>query len=77
MEWTLHRQPAAIQDMRVNHGGFHIPDIIALLQQMHGKTVSEGLYTEALVEPHCTPCLTHSLWSSTRARMMTPGDPGA
>jgi hypothetical protein len=56
IEWTLHRQPAAIQDMRVHHGGFRIvvpeefvdrPDIISLLQQRRGKTVSEGLATEA------------------------------
>ena len=48
IEWTPHRQPAAIQDMRVNHGGLHIfvpeefldrPDIIALLQQMRREAM--------------------------------------
>ena len=79
-------QPAAaIQHMRIHHGGVHIrvpkeflhrPDVVALLQQMRGKTVSEGMATDAFVEPHRTPCLTHSLLQTTLARMMPPGDPG-
>ena len=70
--------------MRIHHGGFHIfvpeefldrPDVVALLQQMRGKTVSEGMATDAFVEPHRTPCLTHSLLQSTLARMMAADDP--
>jgi hypothetical protein len=70
IEWTPYRQPAAIEYMRVNHGCLHIfvpeefldgPDVIALLQQMPGKTVSEGVTTDAFVEPHRTPCLAHGL----------------
>ena len=70
IEWTPYRQPAAIENMSVNHGRLHIfvpeefldgPDVIALLQQMRGKTVSEGMTTDAFVEPHRAPCLAHSL----------------
>ena len=72
--------------MRIHHGGFHIfvpeelldrPDVVALLQQMCGKTVAEGMAADALVEAYRTPCLTHSLLQSTLTRMMTTGDPGA
>src|SRR5262245_54571003 len=70
IEWTPYRQPAAIEYMRVKHGRPHIfvpkkfldgPDVIALLQQMRGKTVPEGVTTDAFVEPNRTPCLAHGL----------------
>ena len=80
---TVHGQPASIQHMCIHHGGFHIfvpeeflhrSDVIALLQQMGGKTVSEGVATDAFVEPDRTSCLTHSLLQSTLTRMMAADD---
>jgi hypothetical protein len=53
------------------------PDVVSLLQPRRGKTGSEGLTTEAFVEPHRTPYLTHGLWSPTLTLMIGPGDPGA
>jgi hypothetical protein len=70
--------------MRVNHSCLHIfvpeefldrPDVVALLQQMRGKTVSEGVTTAAFVEPHRTPCLAHSLLQTTLTRVMAADDP--
>jgi hypothetical protein len=81
---TAHAQPASIQHVCIHHGGVHIfvpeeflhrPDVIALLQQMRGKTVSEGLATDVFVEPHRTSCLTHSLLQSTLTRVMAADHP--
>ena len=72
--------------MCIHHGGFHIfvpeelldhPDVVALLQQVRGKTVTEGMAADAFVETYRTRCSTHSLLQSTLTRMMTMGDPGA
>jgi hypothetical protein len=53
------------------------PDIIALLQQMHGNRVAEGMATHTFVESTRTPYYAHSLLHSTLMRMMAPSDPGA
>jgi hypothetical protein len=67
---TAHSQSASIQHMRIHHGGLHIfvpeelldgPDLVALQQQMRGKTVAEGMATDASVEPDSTSGLSHGL----------------
>jgi hypothetical protein len=45
------------------------------LQQICGKAVSEGMATDAFVEPHRTPSLTHSLLQATLTRVMAADDP--
>jgi hypothetical protein len=72
--------------MRIHHGGFHIfvpeelldgPDVVALSHQMRGKALSEGMATDAFVEPHRTPCVAHRLLRTTLTRVMAADDPRA
>src|SRR5262245_49953113 len=57
-------------DILVSQEFLHGPDIVALLQQLRGEAVSEGMATDALVEPHRTPCLTYSLLQTTLTHVM-------
>jgi hypothetical protein len=59
IQGTAHRQPDAIQHVRLDHRRVHIlvtqqflhrPDIVALLEQMRREAVAQGMTTDALGE---------------------------
>ena len=59
IERTPHPLPAALQHMRVDHGGarifmsqefLHCTNIITILQEMRSKAVPERMATAALIE---------------------------
>jgi len=74
VEWTAHGDPPAIQHMRIDHRRLHIfvpqpflhrPDIVALLEQMRGNTVPQGMATDAFGEPDRTTHLANETVEKT------------